>query len=50
MKLLNRFAYIYIYQSNLKLLLNFIVNKTCQSWQAQIADKHRFGVCLFYCF
>lgn len=36
MKLLNRFAYIYIYiyQSNLKHLLNSIVNKTCQSWQA----------------
>lgn len=34
MKLLNRFAYIYIYQSNLKLLLNSIVKETCQSWQA----------------
>lgn len=34
MKLLNRFAYIYIYRSDLKLFFNFIVNKTCQSWQA----------------
>lgn len=24
----------YIYQSNLKLLLNSIVKETCQSWQA----------------
>lgn len=34
MKLLNRFAYIYIYQSNLKHLFNSIVKETCQSWQA----------------